>query len=120
MTSLLRQLVQFALMGLLIMISAATAAQAGAPFSNTCETRFGVCHVQIEAPIGSPCYCGDDQGSIVYPRQNTPRRDPRLSDVCATRYGICYGGPELPIGSSCLCGREPGRIIERDRGKADW
>ncbi len=115
MTILQRQLLQFALMGLFIVISIGTVVQAQEPVSNACQTYYGTCFVQLSAPLGTPCYCGNDPGSIVYPQQNNFQggsRNTRLSDACATRYGVCRVRL-APIGSSCFCGPDPGRIIGR-------
>lgn len=117
MKTILRQLLQFAFTGLLVLLLAGSAAQAQGPsVSNVCQTYYGVCYLQHPEPIGLTCYCGNDQGRIIYPQQNSPRqvprRDPRLSDTCATAYGVCsvnWG----PIGSGCYCGPDPGRRIER-------
>jgi len=112
MATLRRKLLQFALMGLLIVTSVGAVAQAGGPVSTACQTNYGVCYVQYPVRIGTFCYCGNDPGRIVYPQEETLRRDPLLSEACATRYGVCRVD-RGPIGSVCYCGPDPGRRISR-------
>jgi hypothetical protein len=33
-------------------------------FSSKCATRLGICYVPAQ-PLGSPCWCGSDPGTIV-------------------------------------------------------
>lgn len=78
------------------------------PFSNFCQTRFGICPT-APAPVNTPCFCTGPnvrhEGRIVFPPQN-------WNNVCGTWFGVCYSPPG-PIGAPCLCGNLQGQIIGR-------
>ena len=116
----------FRLLAILVGAAAlAAVAYADAPFTNACQTPFGVCFVG-PAPVGAPCTCVPAPG-VYHPgrmtfleapsRPATAHRPPPpnfhpISNACGTRFGVCQVMP-APVGSGCGCGRDPGQIIPR-------
>ncbi len=88
--------------------------KAGRPVSDACRVSQGTCTLRYPIPIGSGCYCGRYQGTVVYSGQNNQTRDPNVtySTTCLTPAGSC-STTSSPVGSRCYCDSNPGRVIDR-------
>ena len=64
--------------------------------NSVCQTAFGRCMVSANLNIGSPCYCGYDQGSVI------GNQSQQMSNVCQTPQTYCQVN-FAPVGSGCGC-----------------